>query len=338
MMELSLGSLLRAVLFLLALWFLFYVRDIVAMVFVAIIVAVTLSPLVDGLAKTRLPRALVILLIYLLVLTGLGVFLYFVIPPLVIQLKQLADLLPNQSNGIGSLFVSIRDIVSQALPATQGYSLQDVSNFIGQFFTKALGTTIGFFNVMAAIASVFVLSLYMLLEEDGIKKFFVSFLPIKQKNQLVKTGLKISKRLGGWLRGQFLLGIAIGVCTYIGLLILQVPYALTLAIIAGVLEIIPIIGPILAALPAIVVAFITMSPVMAIIVVIFYVLLQELENKILVPQIMRQAVGLNPITIIISLLIGAKLMGIVGMLLAVPLVSALYVILEDWVLISEPSK
>ncbi len=181
------------------------------------------------------------------------------------------------------------------------------------------------------------LNLYLLLDENGIKKFFVALLPLKQKNQIVTISHKVGAGLGAWLRGQLLLGILVGILVYAGLVIIGVPYALTLALLAGVLEIIPIIGPILSAIPAILIAL-SISPTMALVVTGFYVLVQELENKLLVPKVMQRTVGLHPVTIIIVLLIGAKLMGVLGILLAVPVASVFYIILKEWGGLSRTTK
>ena len=116
---------------------------------------------------------------------------------------------------------------------------------------------------------------------------------------------------------------------YVGLYFLHIPYALTLALLAGILEIIPVIGPIISAIPAILIAL-TLSPTTALLVTVFYILVQELENKLLVPKVMQLTVGLHPVTIIIVLLIGAKLMGILGILLAVPVTTMVYIILREW--------
>jgi len=176
-----------------------------------------------------------------------------------------------------------------------------------------------------------------LLEENGIKKFFLSVVPLKQKNRVTRIANRIGIKLGSWLRGQLILAVAVGLVIYIGLRLMGIPYALTLALIAGVLEIVPILGPIIAAIPAIIVAF-TISPLTALLITAFYILVQELENKLLVPKVMQYSVGLNPVTIIIILLVGAKLMGILGMLLAIPVALIIYVILEEWLIFSEPEN
>ena len=333
-LDISTASVLRVVVVLLAIGFLYFIRDIIAIVFVSIIIAAALSPTVDRLTKWRVPRTVSIILIYLLVLGALGGVVYFVLPPMVEQVKQLADSLPAYFTAFTDLLQNLQHgSISGLLNASQD-SLNSLSNFLGQIATNLFDTTVGFFNSAAALVMVFILTLYFLLDENGIKKFFVSLFPVKQKNQMIAIANKMGIKLGGWLRGQLILAVAVGLVVYIGMLIIGMPYALTLGILAGILEIIPVVGPIIAAIPAILIAF-TISPTTALIVTAFYIFVQEMENKLLVPKVMQHAVGLNPVTIIIIILIGAKLMGVLGILLSVPVASVIYVLLEEWPKLSE---
>jgi len=335
--DISTASVIRVIVVLLAIGFLYFIRDIIAIVFVAIIVAAALSPIVDRLTKWRVPRTVSIILIYLLVLGILGGIVYFILPPMIVQLKQLADNLPTYFTTFADLLKNLREGSLSGLLSTSQDTLNSLSNFLGQIANNLFTTTVGFFSGAAALVMVFILTLYFLIDENGIKKFIVSLFPIRQKSQLIAIANKMGFKLGGWLRGQLLLGIVVGIVVYVGMLIIRMPYALTLGILAGALEIIPVMGPIIAAIPAILIAF-TISPATALIVTIFYILVQELENKLLVPKIMQYTVGLNPVTTIIIILIGAKLMGILGILLAVPAASVIYVILEEWPRLADAKK
>lgn len=337
LVEISTASVIKILIVLLGIWFLFIVRDLIAIIFVSIIIAAALSPTVDKLSKHGIPRTLSITAIYLLVLGVIGVIIYFILPPMITQIRQLADNMPEYFKAFNNFMVSIKDVGSNGLVNASQESLNSLSNFLGGFMSNIFNTTIGFFSGAAALVMIFILTLYFLLDENGIKKFFISLIPIKQKGKITVVANKMGIKLGNWLRGQLVLAIAVGLIVYFGLWLLEMPYALTLAILAGVLEIIPIIGPIIAAIPAILIAF-TISPTMALIVTAFYILVQELENKLLVPKVMQYAVGLNPVTIIIIILIGAKLMGILGILLAIPVAAVIYVLLEEWPLISESKK
>lgn len=329
-MDIPINSILRVIIVLLALWFLFVVRDIIAIVFVSLILASALSPTIDRMAKRGIPRALTVLGWYLLIIALFGAVIYFILPPVISQLRQLAEQFPIYFASLEKVMRNIKEfgIQTHLLDDSQ-QNLNALSNFLNSFTSNIFNTTRGFISGFVALLTVFVLTLYLLLDENGIKKFFVALLPIKQKNQIVTIANKVGLGLGAWLRGQILLGIIVGAVVYIGLYFLHIPYALTLALLAGVLEIIPVIGPIISAIPTILIAL-TISPTTALLVTIFYILVQELENKLLVPKVMQLTVGLHPVTIIIVLLIGAKLMGILGILLAVPVTTMVYIILREW--------
>ena len=336
-LDISTSSILKVFLVLLTIWFLYFVRDIIAIIFVSVIIAAALSPVIDKVCGRKCPRVIAVIVVYLLILAFFSAVVYFIVPPLIIQIQQLAATLPDYLKTFGNLVTSLRNLGNSAWLNASQETLNSLSNFLGGFLQNIFNTTIGFFNGAAALAVMFILTLYLVLDEDGIKKFFISLFPIKQKARLITIANKIGVKLGGWLRGQIILGIIVGAFVYAGLLLMHIPYALTLAILAGVLEIIPIIGPIISAVPAILIAF-TISPTTALMVTIFYILVQELENKLLVPKVMQHTVGLNPISIIIIILIGAKLMGVLGMLLAVPVASVFFVILEEWPLVGNSRR
>ncbi|MBL7155340.1 MAG: AI-2E family transporter, partial [Candidatus Portnoybacteria bacterium] len=172
------------------------------------------------------------------------------------------------------------------------------------------------------------ISFYLAVQEKGAKRFLVSLTPNEHQSYLADLIERIESKIGGWLRGQLLLMFIIGCLTYIGLYFLGVKYALTLALVAALLEIIPYIGPILAAIPAVILAFFQ-SPFLALLVILLYIVIQQLENYIIVPQVMKRAVGLNPVVIIIVMLIGAKLAGLLGIILAVPVTAAAAEFLKD---------
>src|SRR3989344_1773777 len=330
LLEISIGSILKIILVLLSLWFVFIVRDIIAIMFVSLILASALSPTIDRMAKQGVPRALTVLGWYLLIIALFGAMIYFILPPVISQLRQLAEQFPTYFASLENIVRNIKEFGSQThLLDESQQNLTALSNFLNSFATNIFDTTRGFINGFVAMLTVFVLTLYLLLDENGIKKFFVALLPVRQKNQLVTVANKVGLGLGAWFRGQILLGIIIGIVVYVGLYFLNIPYALTLALLAGLFEIIPVIGPIVSAIPAILIAL-TISPTTALLVTIFYILVQELENKLLVPKVMQYSVGLHPVTIIIVLLVGAKLMGILGIFLAVPVTSMIYIILKEW--------
>jgi predicted PurR-regulated permease PerM len=184
------------------------------------------------------------------------------------------------------------------------------------------------FGQLATVIFILVITFYMTIEEDGLKKFVRSLAPVHFQPYLVQKTNRIQTKMGAWFRGQLILMLIIGVLSFIGLFILQVPYALVLACIAGIGEFIPFLGPIISAVPAVFFAY-TDSPWKAVAVGIMYIVLQQIENHIVAPQVMKKAVGLNPIVVITVMLIGAKIAGIAGILLAVPATTIIWIFVED---------
>ena len=173
-----------------------------------------------------------------------------------------------------------------------------------------------------------VVSFYLASQENGIEHFLRMITPVRDEEYVVDLWARASAKIGRWLRGQLLLGLIVGALVYLALTILGIRYALSLGLLAVILELVPIIGPILAAIPAVFLGFLS-SPLLGFIVALVYVAIQQLESHLLVPVVMQRTVGLNPLVVIISLLVGAKLGGILGMFLAVPLAAAVVEFLTD---------
>ncbi|MBU1000217.1 AI-2E family transporter [Patescibacteria group bacterium] len=288
-------------LFLLTLWITYLIRDLLIILFVAVIFVSALSPLVKFFTKFRLPKVLSITITYIIIIAVLGGLVISIAPPLIEQSTKLVVAAP----GLLAQFFNITNF--------------DKSVFSSEltFLSKNLfSITLSVFDNFLTIIFLLVITFYMLLEQDSLENRFSSLFKGKEE-RIRKLIIKIEEKLGAWMRGQLVLTLIIGVLSYIGLTILNIPYALPLAMVAGIMEVVPVIGPIVSALPAIFLAL-TISPVLSVGVTIMYLLIQQLENHLIVPQVMKRAVGLNPLVVILAIAIGGKLLGISGALLAVP--------------------
>jgi len=311
----------RTVLFTLAIlgliWLIIQIRDIILLLFVSLILVSTLHSPVRWLAKKRIPRPVSIILFYLLILAVFGGVIALLIPPFIEQTKTLLENVPTFLE-LGNRFFLNQLPINELIKSFSGGL-----NFFGESFLKY---TWGFFGNIITVMAVFVITFYLLLRWDNLGKFLSAGFGSEQRiNRLLG---KIESGLGNWLRGEFLLMIIIGVMSYIGLTLLRIPYALPLAIFAGLLEIIPIIGPVVSAIPAIIVTL-AVSPLLALATAALYFLIQQLENNLVVPKIMEKAVGLDPLATILALMIGAKLMGVLGALLSVPFVLLAKIVILD---------
>ncbi len=185
------------------------------------------------------------------------------------------------------------------------------------------GTTLG--HTLIDVVSVFVLSFYWLVERAAIKRVLLRAVPARRAREVNTIWLEVEEKLGGWVRGEAVLMIAIGVAAGIGYLVIGLPNAALLGVIAGLMEVVPLVGPFLAFAPAVVVAL-AVDPPRAIAVILYALLIQQVESNVLVPRVMGHTVGVSPLTVLLGILIGSTLAGLPGAFLAVPIAAAIQVI------------
>lgn len=327
--DISIATFFKVVVLLAATYFLYQVLDVLALVFVAIIFATALEPAVSWLQRNHIPRALSVLIMYLLIFLVFSLIVVLIVPPLVTQLTELAKSFPDYYNRLVSAFSTLdagaQDEVSQSLQ--QG--LQNLGANLAQATSSILATLVGVFGGILQFMVTLVIAFYLVVNEDGVKRFVRSITPSSYQPYVTQLMHRIQLKLGSWLRGQLLLMLIIGVLTYVGLSLLGMEYALVLALWAGLTEIVPYVGPILGAIPAVFLAF-SISPLEALLVLGLYTVIQQLENNIITPMVMKRAVGLNPVVSIVVILIGAKLGGVVGAIISIPLATTVAVFLSDF--------
>lgn len=300
-------------------WFLFQTRGILMSIFLAYIINASLLPIVKYLKGKGLPNFLAALIPFFGILTFIVLIIFPLIPFIASQVTSLLIGLPQYLKESGQIFGF--DVNPDGVQAF-------ISREINGIGRNAFSVTSKVFGGVFSILTVLVVSFYLILSHEQFMHSISQLFHRNHRAKVIETLELVDDKLGAWLQGQLILSVSIGIITYIVLSILQVPYALPLAILAGMLEIIPTLGPILASIPAIIVAL-TVSPTMAIIVAVLYIVIQMLENNILVPKIMQRAVGLNPVIVIIAVMIGANLMGVIGALLSIPFVSFLIVLFHS---------
>lgn len=310
--EISHRTIIFTIVFLLGLWVLFQIRDILFLVFIAFILMTALRPLVDWFSWARIPRVVSILLIYSIVFGFFGVSLAGTIPSLVIQSTKFVQEFPT--------------FLEKVLPYWN-IDARSLSQQIAPISENILKLTVGIFSNILTTLTVLVFTFYFLLERKKLESLLTSTMGEEAAERVISALKDVESRLGAWVNGELFLMALVGVSVYFGLTLLHVDFALPLAIIAGVLEIVPMIGPIASAIPAVLVAL-TMSPFLALSVVALYFIVQQVENNIFVPLILRKSVGFSPIVTIFALMVGGRLAGVMGAMLAVPMVLVLQVVLR----------
>jgi len=328
--NISTSSIIKILVIILVLGFLYLIRDILAIVFISIVVAAALDPWIDSLQKRKIPRAVGILVIYLVIIGVVSLTVGLIVPPIVEQVKQITNSFPEYYEKLAQIYSSFQDFSNRyGVEGSVQNSLDSLSNALAQLGSGIFTASSRFLGGIVSLFAVLVIVFYMTVGEAGIKEFLHFVAPGKYQPYLVQKFNQIQNKLGLWLRGQIILSLIIFILTYIGLTILGIKYALVLALIAGLAEFIPFIGPLISAVPAVFLTFAD-SPIKALLVVILYIVIQQLENQIIVPKVMQKSVGLNPIVVIIVMLIGAKVAGILGVILAVPTATIIKIFLSDF--------
>lgn len=312
-------------------WVLYLARGALLLIYVSALVAIGLAPLVAVIERRplyrrrRVPRWAAILIIYLCflaIVVGLGLL---VIPPLVTQARELWSVLPDMLQR-GQQWLIDRGLLARELSFREAIEQAPVGG------SDAVGTLVGaiwgFIGGVFGLVTILILAFYLLVDADNIVRTFVRLFPRAERPRVEDACRRVSGKVSAWLGGQLLLAGMIGGSAAVGLFLMGVPYFYVLALIAGIGEMIPIVGPLLAAVPAIAVAF-TVSPSMAFAVAVFFFLQQQFENHVLVPKVMERQVGVSAVAVIVALLIGGTLLGVVGAILAVPTVAILQVIFGE---------
>lgn len=315
--EISHRTIIFSVFFLLLLWFLYFIRDILLELFVSLLIMTVLAPLVEKLTRIRIPRGISVILSYLLVFGLIGGAVALVIPPLVEQTTSFVGALPSYLGNIG-----IAKNISQEV----------VNEFVirlGSLPGEIIRITLSLFSNLISVLTVLVFAFYMLLARGRLEDTLGFFFGEEKTRQVGRFIDTLEARLGGWARGELSLMFLVGLATFIGLTLIGIPFALPLSILAGILEIIPYLGPVIAAIPSVLIGF-GISPLTGFGVSALSFLIQQLENYILVPKVMEKSVGVSPIITLVALAIGARLAGITGMIISIPSVITLQVLIKEY--------
>lgn len=318
------------------LWTLYLIREQLLLLYVSVLFATGLAPIVRMIERRkvlpvgprRLPRAVAILLIYASVLALFAGLLAAVLPPLVTQVEQLWVDLPARVQAFQQQLVAWG-----VLPAsvTLNDVLQRLPSGGGDVISRIVATVWGFIGGVVGLVGILLLTFYLLVESQGVFAVFVRLFPPAQRERVAMVSERVAVKISAWMGGQLLLGFIIGATSAIGLALMGVPYFFVLALLCGIGETIPMVGPLLAAVPAVAVAF-TVSPALAVAVAVFFMVQQAVENNFLVPKVLGQRVGLSAVTVIVALAIGTELLGFAGAILAVPTAAIVQVLVEELVL------
>ncbi len=327
--EISTKTFFKGVLVLLFFWFLFLIKNILVVLFLSLIVASAIVPFANYLQSKKIPRVFGVLFVYLIAILFFAFLLYLVVPTIIDEIRQLASGFPAYYEAVSNKFSTTIIQISPDYAKTAQDFILNFGEKIKGISSSIFKTVTSLFGGFATFGMVIVISFYLAVQEKGVESFLRMVTPKSSESYILDLWKRVERKLGLWFQGQVMLAVIIGLTVFLGLSLLNVPYALLLGIIAGVFEIVPVVGPIFSALVGILVATI-INPLLGLWTLIFYILVQQFENNILVPNLMKKMTGLNPIVIIVSLLIGFELGGVLGMIIAVPLATIAGELLDDY--------
>jgi predicted PurR-regulated permease PerM len=334
-LSITTGSWVRLVAVLALFYAFFQVADFLLVIIASIVIASAIEPIARWAKRSAIPRLPTVILVYVVAAVLLSGFFYFLLLPLIGEVSSFIKTLTVYSNAVvndsvlSSMFETQDIFGGIDTPAIIG-ELSEYLNSFSQFLSQGVfsAASLIFGGIMSFIL-IIVLSFYLAVQDDGIAKFLRVVIPLKHEDYAVDLWKRSQAKIGYWMQGQLLLGVLVMVFVYVGLLVLNVPHALLLAVLAGLFELIPLFGPILAAIPAIFVAYGSLGLTSALIVAALYLVIQQLENHIIYPMVVKKVVGVPPMVSIIAFVIGGQLGGFLGLLIAVPMAAVLMEFLTD---------
>lgn len=329
--NISAGSIITGILFVLLVGLLWYLLDIVLVVLTAIVIASAIEPAIRFFMRYGINRLLSVILMYLLVIGFFLAVLFIFIPPV---LDDAATFLRNLPATLGS--INLSDTTHGLLPwgtVSDTLASADLLNTISQTLADSTGgvftTVSAFFGGLTSFLLVIVFSFYFSVQETGVDDFLRIITPTAHHNYVLNLWKRSQAKIGKWMQGQIVLAIIVGILLYLGLTIFGVKYALLLAVLAAIFELIPVFGQILAAIPAVAVAASQGGVPLALVVAAVYIVVQQFEAHLIYPIVVKKVVGVPPLLVILSLLIGFKLVGFLGVLLSVPIAGAVQELVTD---------
>lgn len=327
--NISTFTILRVALIIIGLIVLYLIRDVLMILVVSLVFVAAIDPLIDRLQKRKIPRFLSVLAFYVVLIGLFIIALWQFVPALVKEFQQFGAAFPGMINKVISQFKFLQGSLNYNLSSGIERFLEGLGSQLGQLLGGILITTRNIIEWFVSLFIFLLVSFYLATEEKGVKKFLRLIFPKRYANYGLGLFERVEKRFSQWLRARLFLALIVGFFVWLGLTLLGVPFALVLAFLAGVLDLIPIAGPIIAAIPAIILALFY-SPLLALAVLLLYLVVQLVENVLLVPKIMQKKLRLHPVIIILAIVIGGKLAGILGIIIALPLVIVAQEFLRDF--------
>lgn len=329
------GTVVKTICILITAWALFALRNIVLDVLAAIVIASAIEPGVIALVRRKIPRILAVLFIYLCLFGGFFLLFYFFLPSVLEDFATFVAGVPTYLDAFTrtDAFDTYSNILGTAKPTltTTNALTESIRSAldISAIFGNALGAVSAIFGGVFSFVIIIVFSFYFAVLETGVDDFLRIVVPKKHQGYVIGLWKRSQHKIGLWMQGQLLLAVIMGVIVYLGLTILGVKHSLILAVIAAVFEIIPVFGPTLAAVPAVLIAFVDGGATLGFLTVALFVIAQQFENHLIYPLVVTRVVGVPPLLVVLALIVGFELAGFLGVLLSVPIAATIQELARD---------
>jgi predicted PurR-regulated permease PerM len=329
--SISIGTIIKTIVVGLLFMALFALKDLVLVLLVSIVVASAVEPGTQWFIRRKVPRLFAVILIYLLIAVAFACVVFFLLIPLLSESGNFLENFPLYFNA--SIVSNTIGDTGFVADLTNSLNIEKVITHINALVntvsTNAFGTVTTVFGGLLSFFLMTILSFYLAVEEDGVGKFLKAITPLKHEKYVVALWQRSQRKIGLWMQGQLVLAVIIGMLVYLGLSIINVPNALLLASLAAAFEIIPLFGPILASIPAVMISFVTGGFSLAILVIGLYLIVHQFENQLIYPLVVKKVVGVSPIVSIIALAAGWQLAGFIGLVLSVPISAVIIEFFDD---------
>ena len=328
LLDVSWNSIFKIAVTLLAFYFLFLLRDVLVWIIFALIISILFDPAIDFFKKKGLSRTFAVVLIYVSFFGVLGIIIYAVADPLIEEVRDFTVFFEKHHQDLFERFGPTFEALGiEALATFEAFSeaLEGWLDEATESIFSALGTV---FGGIFATFTVLILALFISLEEKGFERILTVFTPKKYDALALTLWEKTQRKVGGWFGVRILASLFVGLLTFVALRVLNADYAISLAFFAGITNFVPIVGPVFAGIIIALIVFLD-APVKALFVVLAFVIIQQIES-ILTPILSRRFVGMSPILVFIALLVGWNLWGVLGAILAIPVLGILFEFLRDF--------
>lgn len=327
--SISPGSIVVGILLIAGVIVLWHLRDLVLILLTAIVIASAMEPAIHALMRRKVPRLATVVFMYLLVAAIFFGIIFFFVPPVLEDAAAFFATLPQTISEIDvSQFTGfLPEHLASSLSIPE--LLRELSGSLAGTTGSAFTTLSAFFGGVTSFILIVVFSFYFSVQETGVDDFLRVITPVREQNYVLNLWKRSQEKIGKWMQGQLVLGVIVGVLVYLGLTILGVPYALLLAVLAGIFELIPVFGPILSAIPAIAVALTHGGVTEGFLVLGLYIVVQQFEAHLIYPVVVKKVIGVPPLLVILSLIVGYQIAGFLGVLLSVPIAGAIQEFVSD---------